>query len=119
MTSSSDPSDRQLTVASVDDGAALRIVLRGEADAASVGVLQDALAGLTVDGVRRVELDVSALEFVDVAALRHLTLFAMELKQTGREVRTRGAQPVLAHLIRLVGAHDKLGLDGAGEMLSR
>jgi len=106
-------------VAYTAEGSALRIVLRGEADLASVGVLQAALSEVRVDGMQRVELDISALEFIDVAALRHLTLFAMELKQTGREVRTRGAQPVLAHLIRLVGAHDKLGLDGAGEMLSR
>jgi anti-anti-sigma factor len=115
VSSTTGPSDGQLKVAFADDGGAVRIKLRGQADAASTEVLQNALAGLTVDGARRVELDVSALEFIDIAALRHLTLFAMQLQESGREVRTRGAQPVLAHLIRLVGAHDKLGLDGAAD----
>ena len=101
------------------EGSALRIVLRGEADLASVGVLQAALSEVRVDGMQRVELDISALEFIDVAALRHLTLYAIELRDAGREVRTCGAQPLLAHLIRLVGAHDALGLDGAGDLQSR
>ena len=118
MTSTTGPSDGQLTVAYADAGPELRIVLRGEADVSSVAVLQDALSGVRVDGVEKVELDVSALEFIDVAALRHLTLFAMQLQESGHEVHTHGAQPVLAHLIRLVGAHDKLGLDGTADETS-
>lgn len=112
MSSTTGPSNGQLMVAYADDGGVVRIELRGQADAAGTEILRNALSGLTVDGARRVELDVSSLEFIDVAALRHLTLFAMQLQENGREVRTRGAHPVLAHLIRLVGAHDKLGLDG-------
>lgn len=56
----------------------------------------------------------SQLDFVDVAALRRLAGFAAELRNAGREVRTHGAAPALAHLIRLVGVGDQLGLDGEG-----
>lgn len=115
MSSTTGPSNGQLTVAYADAGPTLRIELRGEADASSVDVLQDALAEVAVDRVERVDLDMSALRFLDIAALRHLTLFAMRLQESGHEVRTQGARPVLAHLIRLVGAQDKLGLDSALE----
>lgn len=114
MTSHSGPGDGRLTVEADGAGTALRIALRGEADVSSLEDLRSALAHIHLDGTRVVELDVSGLDFVDVAVLRHLTLFALGLKDTGHVVRTHGATPSLAHLIRLVGVDDQLGLDGQG-----
>jgi anti-anti-sigma factor len=112
MTRRTDPDHGRLTVETNADGAALRIVLRGEADVTSLPDLRGALAGIALDGTREVDLDVSGLAFLDVAALRHLTLFARELGEGGRRLRTRGATPAVAHLIRLVGVDGDLGLDG-------
>ena len=103
--------DERFAVEATDDGAALHVVLRGEADLSSVDDLRTALTSIVVDGTHRVELDVSDLDFIDVAVLRHLTLFALQLRDTGHDVRTRGARPVLVQLIKLFGVQEQLGLD--------
>ena len=114
MTSRNSSGDGRLDIEAAADGAAVHICLRGEADVTTLEHLRSALAHIHLDGARQVELDVSELDFVDVAVLRHLTLFALGLTEAGREVRTHGAAPALAHLIRLVGVGDQLGLDGEG-----
>ena len=110
MSQPSDPSYERLTVETHDDGSTLRIILRGSADATTATDLRVALAGIQPDGASLVQFDVAELDVVDIAALRHLTLFAQQVRETGRAVKTQGAHPMLEQLTRLVGVHDDLGL---------
>lgn len=110
MTSRTDPDQGRLAVETHDEGNTTHIILRGEADDTNLADLETALAGIQPNGTHELQLEVSDLSFIDVAALRHLTLFARQMKETGREVKTRDAGPMLAQLIRLVGVEDDLGL---------
>ena len=110
MPSSADLHDRCLRIETFVDGHVTRIVLHGEADSACAGHLEAALADIERDGSGSVELHVSDLGFVDVAALRRLTLYARALRQAGCHVETHGAQPLLAELVRLTGVREDLGL---------
>lgn len=99
-----------LDLESVSDGHATRITLTGEADLASARALEAALAAIELDGTQQVDLDISDLRFLDIAALRELTVFARQLREKGYAIATHGAQPMVEQLVRLAGVYDDLGL---------
>lgn len=84
--------------------------LRGTADIATLSELEVALARFDLDGQHSVQIDVSDLTFVDVAALRRLVSFAVEARRRGRDVTTRGARPALQRMADLLEVRDALGL---------
>jgi anti-sigma B factor antagonist len=104
------PQHGRIHVETVADGQATRITLRGEVDFATSADLDAALAAVELDGTRQVQLDVADLGFVDVAGLRQLSSFARQLRETGYDVATYGAQPMVDEVARLAGVHDDLGL---------
>lgn len=110
MSQRMDPNYGRLTVETQDDGHTLRIILCGSADDTTATDLETALADIQPNGAYLVQFDVSELDFVDVAALRQLVLFAQQLRATGRAVETHGAHPMLEQLTHLVGVHEDLGL---------
>ena len=110
MASRSDPDHPSIRVETIDEGQMVRVVLIGEADIANLDTLQAALAGVEPDGARAVQLHVSELAFVDIAALRALAAFAAQMKSTGRNVATFGATPVVEKVARILDVDDTLGL---------
>ena len=110
MTSFSGSAHAPLRVETITNGNTIRILVHGEADIANVNHLDAALTGIPLDGIRSVLLDASELAFVDVAALRRLTVFAQLMKQTGRAFSTCGTTPVLRKVARLLELPDELGL---------
>jgi anti-anti-sigma regulatory factor len=80
------------------------VILQGEADIATLGDLEAALAHLELDDAKPVHLDVTELTFADVATIRRLAIFAQRARQAGHSVRTCGARPGLrkvANILRL------------------
>jgi anti-anti-sigma regulatory factor len=110
VTSSSDVGDARLRVETVAAGSAARVIIEGEADVGSVTHLETALESIDLDGAETVELHVSDLTFIDVAALRRLTRFADGLKRGGRHVITHGARPTLRRMALELGVQEELGL---------
>lgn len=95
-----------LRVETITDEDTIRILIHGEADIANVNHLDAALTAIQLDGAKSVLLDVSDLDFFDVAALRRLLVFAQSMKQDGRDITTCGATPILrdvAHTLELQG----------------
>jgi anti-anti-sigma regulatory factor len=76
----------------------------------NVNQLDATLSGIQLDGSRFVRIEASGLAFFDVATLRCLTTFARTVKQTGREISTCGAPPVLHDVARILDLSDELGL---------
>jgi anti-anti-sigma regulatory factor len=101
---------RSLTVETVRHEDAAWVILRGEADLATLGHLELALARTELDGTRVVHLHVTGLDFADVGTLQQLTRFAREAKFADREVRTCGASSTFRKVARLLSLHDDLGL---------
>lgn len=99
-----------LRVETVSDGDTTRVVIRGEADIADAQNLAATLTGIQLDGTRSVRVDASDLAFLDVATLRCLTVFARMVRQTGRDITTCGATPMLQEMARLLELQDDLGL---------
>ena len=110
MTSSTNPGNARLSVEAVDDTSTARIIIRGEADASNVDKLKAALESIVLDGARTVQIHVTDLTFVDVAALRQLATFALHMRQGGRTVMTTGAQPTLQRMALALDVKDELGL---------
>ena len=111
MTSFAEPADdvRHGIETRCHDGV-VTLVLRGEADIATVDRLEATLARIEADGTRTVHVDLTELEFADVAALRHLMLFAARARSKGHQVTSSGARPVLRRVAGLLGGEDALGL---------
>lgn len=101
---------RRLRVEIADNQDAAQIIVRGEVDRSNLEQLQAALADVELDGQRAVEIDVFDLDFFDVAALRQLAAFVTRTRQSGREVTTRGARPMLQAAARALTVEGELGL---------
>lgn len=86
------------------------VILQGEADIATLEDLGTALDHVELDGAESVHLHVTALDFVDVATMRRLTLFARRAGRAGHSIMTCGANPTFRTLARLLGARADLGL---------
>ena len=110
MTSSFRAAQAHVRVETITNGETLRILIHGEADIANVDHLDAALAGIELDGTKSVHLDASDLAFFDVAALRCLLVFAQSLSETGRDLTTCGATPMLHAVARMLELQDELGL---------
>lgn len=99
-----------LRVDTVTDGPVLRVVLHGECDFSTVSHLDQALQGVELVGSRRVDLDLTHLDFADVATIRRLAAFAGNAKRAGQDVATRGAHPTLLKVADLLQVRGELGL---------
>jgi anti-anti-sigma factor len=109
MTSHADPGAR-LHVKTANSENVAWIMIQGEADTANLEQLEAALTGIELNGQKTVHIDVSDLDFIDVPALRRLTSFAMQLRQSGHDVMTRGAPPLLQEVAHILNVRETLGL---------
>ena len=88
----------------------VQVVLRGEADIATLEDLDAALEHLELDGAKLVHLDLTGLDFADVATVRRLAVFARQAKRTGHDVNACGASQILRKVAGVVDDQDELGI---------
>ena len=86
------------------------LILQGEADLATLQELETALARIHLDDAKAIHLHLDRLTFADVATLRRLTAFARSAKQSGYDIRTCGANPMIRKVARLLSVQEDLGL---------
>jgi anti-anti-sigma factor len=110
MSLTDSPDGVRLGIETRQQDGVVTLVLLGEADIATVDRLEATLAQIEVDGVRAVHVDLTELDFADVATLRQLMLFARRARSNGHQVTTGGARPVLRKVAVLLGGEDTLGL---------
>jgi len=92
-----------------EDGG-IRVVLRGESDFSNVRELDQALREITLDGARLVHLDLTHLEFADVATVRRLAAFSGHARRTGHQFTTSGAHVSVRQVAELLDVRADLGL---------
>ncbi len=85
------------------DGAVTVVALRGEADRATLHVLQDALADVIADGHGDVVVDLAQTEFMDAAALRAVVRARETLEGTGRHLTLRSPSRSAGRLLAVFG----------------
>ena len=86
------------------------VALSGELDLRTAATIERQLVGLSGTHVR-VDVDVSALEFIDAAGLHALIASARHARQNGRRLELRRPLPrSLGRLIALTGVGPQLGL---------
>jgi anti-anti-sigma factor len=78
------------------------IILSGEADVSTTGMLKDALDAQILDGTDRVTVDLSALEFADSAAISVLLKAHLVLEGRGGGLVLASPQPVVARSLSLL-----------------
>lgn len=84
------------------------IVLCGELDIASVGLVGDAFAGIDAGDV---QVDATGLTFIDSAGIAALFEARKKLLAHGGTLSVGGAQPSVIRTLTLVGLLDLLGQD--------
>jgi anti-anti-sigma factor len=98
-----------------EENACIRLVLVGELDLASTGMLEDRLAALRAEGPA-VRLDLSQLEFIDSTGLQALIQAMNDADANGWQLQIdRDVTPQVLRLFRLVH-FDRLipGYDSGG-----
>ena len=84
------------------DGAV--VVLSGEADTTTAGLLRETLAALLDTGARLVTIEASGLSFLDSASMRVLVLAARALRGRHGSLVLARPQPVVTRLLEITGA---------------
>lgn len=92
------------TLTAFDDE--LIVVLTGEADLTNHESLRASLAEVDPTRVRTTHLELSGLEFCDLAAFRQLLAFAGRVRAADRRVFVYGANPTLRKVAGFLGAGD-------------
>jgi anti-sigma B factor antagonist len=80
------------------------IILAGEADLTSAGLLSALITGQFEDGTRLLTIDVSRLRFADSASVRTLLLAGKALKERGGSLVLLHPQRPVAKVLALLGA---------------
>jgi anti-sigma B factor antagonist len=83
------------------------VVLSGEADATTAGLLREIMTAQLDAGARLVTVDASGLSFLDSASLRVLVLAARALHGRHGTLVFAHPQPLVARVLEITGA-DKL-----------
>lgn len=91
-------------------GRVRRIRLDGELDFTTVGLLEALLAQAAHQRRRVVVLELSRLEFIDVAGLQRLVAESRRLRATGGRLTVVGLSPVGVRALRICGWHQELEL---------
>jgi len=79
----------------------LVLAVRGEADMSTAPVLADALGDTSINGRRRVVLDLEALEFIDGRCLGMMITTHDALVATGTDFVLRHPSPLVLRLLRI------------------
>lgn len=96
-----------LSVAADVEPPDLHVRLSGEIDLACADLL-DAVTHVEVDGITRVNIDLSGLLFSDLAGLRALLVFRGRHAAGNRVVTLTAPQPAVRRLFELTGHGDAL-----------
>lgn len=100
-----------------DDGLAL-LALAGELDAATTGLVQQAVDGVLADGLSLVVVDLTGLQFCDSTGLGTLVRTHRRLAEAGGRCVVAGAHGPVQRLLRLMSMHRVLTLaDDVGQAL--
>jgi stage II sporulation protein AA (anti-sigma F factor antagonist) len=98
-----------LAIEAVTTDTTTMLMIRGELDVATVRQLQDALAASDGDNV---DLDLSALEFIDASGVGMLARAAAQYRQGGKGLRVLRARPFVQRVLavceldHLIGSSD-------------
>jgi anti-anti-sigma factor len=85
------------------DGGVTVVTLWGEADRATLHVVEDALADVIAGGEGDVVVDLAQTEFMDAAALRTILRARETLEGTGRDLTLRSPSRSTARLLGVFG----------------
>ena len=88
------------------------LVVHGEVDVSSAGVLEAAIAAARDGGCREVVVDLGDVSFIDLAGLRVLHLAAVD----GLGVVVRNPSRLARRVIGLAGMTDALPIEGDDEV---
>jgi len=84
------------------------LVLSGELDIASSGVLDTAIAELCTDGARRIVLEMGSLQFMDSTGLRAVLVGRELCEVNGCELLVGELSPQVRRLLDISGVAEKL-----------
>ena len=91
------------------------ITLSGETDVTTVAELSELVTAQLSGGTRHLTVDVFGLSFADSASARVLALAARTLQQRGGGLVLLRPQRVLAQMLEIMGADQKITIRGETE----
>jgi anti-anti-sigma factor len=104
------PKSFQCDIATSDGTARVRPA--GELDMATVRVLEQRLTELHAAGVRRIVVDLRALDFMDSTGLTLLTRWSLDADRDGFAFALIAGSPRIQRLFELTGLVDRFTFDG-------
>ncbi len=88
------------------------LMLSGEADLSSAGLLRGLITAQVCRGTRQLTVDVSGLRFADSATIRTLVLAARTLRERGGTLVLLHPQPAVARSLAVTGAEQMFTIRG-------
>jgi anti-sigma B factor antagonist len=106
--------DRTETQVTVDDrGGVCVITARGDIDLVTAPELQDACDRCIDRGVRRLVIDLEAVDFIDSTSLRVLITALKRLRSLGGALALAGPQPQTLRVFKVTGLDKEFPMHGS------
>jgi anti-sigma B factor antagonist len=104
--------DRTFTVQTESSDSVERVCVRGEIDLSVVGVLDREMRRAEATDVKRIELDLDRLEFLDASGIRLLLRLNERSRGNGHRLRIRPASsPQVRRVLEVTGVGKLLPID--------
>ena len=113
MSPDSTPPPGRLNVRVEKDAPEARVLLEGELDLASVGLVEERLAEVEARAPERIVIDLEQLTFIDSTGLRTLIQADARAREAGRELVLRPGGESIQRVFALTGTNEVLRFEPA------
>lgn len=113
MSRDSTPPPGRLNVRVENNAHEARVMLEGELDLASVGLVEERLAEVEARSPGRVVIDLERLTFIDSTGLRTLIQADTRAREAGRELVLRPGGESIQRVFALTGTNEVLRFEAA------
>jgi anti-sigma B factor antagonist len=98
-----------VSVSSQRDGDAVTVVVSGDVDLSAAPLVENAiLDAVSADGVRRAEVDLSQVEFLDSSGISLLLRGRRQADERGVAYRVTGTHGIVQQVLEMTGVWDHL-----------
>lgn len=94
---------REFDIVSVVDGDCARVAVIGELDIATAPKFINTISDLTRDGIRAIEVNCGAVEFLDSAGVRALVVSRNEASKLGAHLAVVEPSPPVRRVLEMTG----------------
>lgn len=102
--------DSLVTISTASEGDTEQLVISGEVDVVSAGVVEEALMAAIGKAGSSVVADLAGVSFMDSSGLRAFIVAREQAESSGVSLRLESPQPIVERVLRVTGVAESFGI---------